>query len=104
MTTVTARAGRSVGYSTFDDLTPGAGVSDILTKDGLTTVTFDGTLAPAQVDAVRARMESRDDADQTRRANLAALRAAAAAPTATTDDVKALALAVAAYLLGIETP
>lgn len=53
---------------------------------------FDGDLTPQQVEAVWLRMESRDDADQAKRA---ALRAAAA----TLPDGDALRLTID-YLLG----
>jgi hypothetical protein len=99
-TTVTARQARSIGYASFEVLLPGVTVTEIRPD----SVTFDADLTPEQQQAVRDRMTSRDDDDQNARANIATLRTAAAAPTATTDDVKALALAVSAYLLGIETP
>lgn len=98
MTFVEGPSIRPVGFDSFADITE----LEVVSFEG--GVTFDGALTPEQVAQVRARMTSRDDADQTARANLAALRTAAAAPTATTDDVKALALAVSAYLLGIEAP
>ena len=99
-TLVTGPLRRSVSPDSFVDIT-GEGVRASILADALC---FDANLTPAQVDAIRARMTSRDDADQSARANLTRLRTAAASPTATTDDVKALALALAAYLLGIETP
>lgn len=92
---VSGTVARSVGLDSFADITP-VEVSSIA-RDG---IDFDGDLTPEQQDAVWARMTSRDDADQAMRANIADLRATAAALTATTDDVRALALAVSAYLLG----
>lgn len=63
-------------------------------------VLFDGALSAAEVDAAWWFVTSRDDDDQAKREAIAGLRAAAAGPAATDADVKALALALADYLLG----
>lgn len=86
---------RPVGGESFTHLT-GAAVLRI-SGEG---VEFDADLPAEKVAEIRAWLTSRDDADQAARANLATLRATAAAPTATADDVKALAVALADYLLG----
>ena len=77
MTTISVVMRRFYSPSIFDDLTlvPHTRVPRD-PETNLTTFVFDGELDPATVDAIWSRMESRDDADQTRRA---ALRAAAAA-------------------------
>lgn len=70
--TVTGEAARPVSYGMF------AGIPDIpevrsFGRDGAATVvTFAGELTPEQAQAVWDRMTSRDDADQARRAELAA--------------------------------
>jgi hypothetical protein len=105
MSVVTAAALRSISSDTFDDLLPeGVAVETIRAEESMLTVAFTADLAPEVEAAIRDRMTSRDDAELTARANIARLRRTASATTATTDDVKALALAVSAYLLGIEAP
>lgn len=89
---------RPVGRDSFAHLTGAAVLS--LTGEG---VEFDADLPAEKVAEIRAFLTSRDDADQAARANLAALYATAAAETATCDDVQALTVALAAYLLG-DTP
>lgn len=70
MTTVTARAARAIGFDTFADM--GLTVSGIARSNGDTVLTFAADLTPEQAQAVWDRMTSRDDADQARRAELAA--------------------------------
>lgn len=82
-----------IGYETFADLTTAAIVG--IERDG---ITFDADLTPVEYDAVWDRMTSRDAEDRMARARLVALRAAAV--TGTGADVKALVLALSAYLLG----
>lgn len=94
MSTVAGRVVRSVGFDSFADIVPGVEVADI----GEGGVTFTAPLTAAQAEQVRARMTSRDDADQAARANLAALRDAAR--TGDLESVRALSLALTAYLLG----
>lgn len=71
-TSVTSPLRRSFNAALFDGLDLPAPV-DFWVADGLWSVLFDGPLTDAQVFAAWARMESTDDADETRRA---ALRAA----------------------------
>jgi hypothetical protein len=71
-TSVTSPLRRSYNAALFDGLDLPAPV-DFWAADGLWSVLFDGPLTDAQVFAAWARMESTDDADETRRA---ALRAA----------------------------
>lgn len=61
----------------FADLTSVPHVRDYAKP--VTTLTFDAALDAATVDAIWARMESTDDADQARRADLRADRDALAA-------------------------
>jgi len=91
---------RAVGPDSFLDITgPDVAVTSF---DG--GVTFDADLSAEQITAVRARMASRDDADQAARANLADLRTAAtSADLATPAGLAALRAATTAaidYLLG----
>ncbi|GAB3776803.1 hypothetical protein FB382_004343 [Nocardioides ginsengisegetis] len=91
-TEVTASARRSVSSDMFADLTD-APVLSIRANGSNLTVTFDADLDQPTIDAITARMTSRDDADQAARADLSDLL---------TNDTTAspLAKAVAAYLLG----
>lgn len=74
MTSVVAVMRRSYTVGMFDDLTGGLVCTRTLDKaTGITTLDFDGDLTNEQVDAVWARMESKDDADQAQRAALRAL-------------------------------
>jgi len=91
---------RAVGPDSFLDITgPDVAVTSF---DG--GVTFDADLNAEQIAAVRARMASRDDADQAARAHLSDLRTAASAADLTTPDgleaLRALLTAEADYLLG----
>lgn len=96
-TVVSSIAVRPINASSFDDLT--CGVPALVEVDGSELrVTFDADLDPATVEAVRARMATRDDADQAARANLANLRDTAA--TGDLESVRTLTLALTAYLLG----
>lgn len=63
MTTITAHALRSISLDMFADLTA---ISFRLAavRDGWTTLIFDGNLSPEVQAAIRARLESRNDADQ----------------------------------------
>jgi nitrogen fixation protein FixH len=94
----------------FDDLTasdtypngvPLAGRPTV--EAGAVTLTFTDTAAnplpPETVTAIRARMTSRDDDDQTARANIAALRDAVTG----TCPASLLLVALADYLLGETT-
>lgn len=90
MTTVSGTRRRVVGPDTFADLTDVPVALDGIT---LTGITFDGDLTPSEADAVWARMESSDDADQAARA---ALRAA--------GDATNLAQILRAYVLGDPPP
>lgn len=74
MTTVIGKRRRSVGPDTFADITTAA-----VTRIDSEGVTFDATLTAAQVDAVWSRMESTDDIDQAKRAQLRTDRDALAA-------------------------
>ena len=101
-TSIQGRVLISVSLDTFADITdvpltmPGG-----IDRDGLL---FDGDLTTDQVAAIWWRMTSRDDADETKRRNLADLRTAASAADLTTPDgleaLRALLLAEADYLLG----
>lgn len=96
-TSVQASLVRSVGPFSFAHIT----TAPVLAIEGQ-GVLFGGALTDEEVGDVWWWVTSRDDTDQAARENIAALRSAATAPTGTADDVKALALAVSAYLLGIE--
>lgn len=74
---VTGRVRRGRRFEMFTDLAPDATVIGFPTAgpDGLTTVTFDRDLTRDEADAVLARMESIDDADQQLRAWLAGIDA-----------------------------
>jgi hypothetical protein len=103
MTTVTASAMRPISSDMFLDITgPDCAVTSIRADGSDLTVTFDGDLTDAQVQAIRDRMTSRDDTDQAARANLATLGAAVKAG-ATLENVAALLLAQNDYLLGVTT-
>lgn len=65
-----------------------------------TGITFDGDLTPAEVEAVWWFITSRDDVDEARRRDLAALRTTALSDPSL-ENVSALTAAVAAYVLGI---
>lgn len=96
MTVVSANAARPIGADSFRDL---AGLEDVAAtvavSAGKVVVTFDAELTDAQTAAVRDRMESRDDADQDRRATL---RAAAAGHAINLAELNT------AYLLGDPLP
>ena len=74
MTTIAATMTRSYTPDMFDDLTDVPHVRTFDRPSGVTTLTFDGVLPPEVEHAIWARMESRDDADQSRRATLRADR------------------------------
>lgn len=98
MTSISAVMARSYSPDMFADL----GLWPVREWDkasGVTTLVFDGDLDAPIVAAIRARMTSRDDADQAARANLAALRDSVTADPSL-ENVAALATAVAAYVLG----
>ena len=78
LTCVTARLRRSFSEAVFDGLDLPALV-DWWLVDGLWTVMFDGLMTDAQVFAAWGRMESVDDVDQARRADLRAATACCAA-------------------------
>ena len=91
---------RAVGPDSFLDITgPEVAVTSF---DG--GVTFGADLSLEQIAAVRARMASRDDADQAARANLADLRTIAAAADLTTPAglvaLRDYSVALGDYLLG----
>lgn len=86
---------RSVGPDSFADLT-GPDVPVTFLPNGLS---FDADLDEPTVAAIRARMTSRDDADEAQRRNLAALRDAVASDPSL-ENVATLATATAAYVLG----
>lgn len=91
--TVTAVARRpQIGYDTFTDLPVPAVVEIARCGGGQLAVVFDGDLDDTQVAAVKARMESVDDADQAARAALAGDRDALASTPLpeTLEDVIAL--------------
>lgn len=74
MTVVEGRRRRSqIGVDSFSDITDSP-VLDIAPCAAGTAVTFDGDLDANQIAAIRARMESTDDADQAERASLRADR------------------------------
>ena len=89
---VTARLRRSFNPDLFDGLDLPS-VAGWWVADGLWSILFDGVLDDGQVFAAWGRMESIDDADETRRA----------AVRAETPCCHACAVAVA-YLLGDELP
>lgn len=97
-TLVSGRRVRKGGSDVYADLLP-EGVRLIgFPPDGLL---FDGVLSDEQASAIRDRMESTDDADQARRAELRTLRdAVVAAPTL--ENVAALQVANTNYALGDE--
>lgn len=72
MTTVSAVMRRSYSPTMFDDLNLPAHTRAWDKPTAVTTLTFVGELTDAQVDAVWARMESTNDADQAARAVLRA--------------------------------
>ena len=79
MTTISATMTRSYTPDMFADLTDVPHARTFDRPSGVTTLTFDGTLSPEVEAAIWSRMESRDDADQLRRATLRADRNALAA-------------------------
>lgn len=102
MTTVSAVMRRSYTADMFADLglPPHARTYD----KPVTTLTFDGVLTAAEQEAVWARMESADDADQGRRANLRADRDAvltAADPTTLDEALAMIALLRTAVVDGL---
>lgn len=72
MTRVGATLRRSLSYSSFVDIT---GPDVALLRWTKEYADFDGDLTPEQVEAIWARIESTDDVDQEKRANLRALMA-----------------------------
>lgn len=97
MTTIAAVMRRSYTAGMFDDLDVPPHTREYVKP--VTTLTFTPDLTPTQAAQVWTRMESTDDVDQAKRANLRALRdAVVAAPTL--ENVAALATANANYLLG----
>lgn len=75
MTVVSAAAARSIGYDTFVDLLPEeCRVESVRREGSLLAVAFSCELDGVTVAAVRDRMTSRDDVDQSRRAVLRADR------------------------------
>lgn len=79
MTTISAVMRRTYTPTMFDDLTDVLHTRAFDKATSITTLTFDGDLEPAVSDAIWARMESRDDVDQAKRAALRADRDALAA-------------------------
>ena len=91
MTTVSGRVLRPrLGYDSFADLTTVPVAVGGIRADG---ITFDGTLTPAEVQAVWARMESTDDDDMAARANLRAKLK---------SNDNGLTAALVRYVLGIQ--
>lgn len=74
MTAISAVMRRSYFVAMFADLTDVAHTRTFDKPTGVTTLTFDGDLDEATAEAIWARMESTDDADQARRAVLRADR------------------------------
>lgn len=103
MTEVQAVMARSLTPDMFDDLTDAAPMT--WARNGrLTALTFDADLTPEQADAVWARMTSRDDAHQAKRASLDTRRKAVMAainPLEVGDPLKVIGTAVA-QLIDIE--
>lgn len=99
MTVVSAVMARVYTFGMFDDLTdvPHVRTFDSLSK--VTTLTFDGELSAEVKVAIRDRVESKNDVDQARRADLRAKRDAVVGG-ATLENVAALAVAEANYMLG----
>ena len=91
MTVVPGPPVRPTGFDSFHDMPDLPDVAAI-TADG---IEFEGPLTAKQVDAVRARITSRDDDDQAKRAKI---RAASAA------NATNLAQMLAAYTLGDPVP
>lgn len=80
-TTVTAIQRRSFEYGMFADLTDSAHTRPQRAGNAV-TITFEADLSPETVAAIVARLESTDDVDQAKRAELAALIPEASAITA----------------------
>ena len=91
-TTVTGRVVRSISLDTFADITDAPLAPGGIRSDGLT---FDGDLTDEQQTAIWARMESRDDTDQARRAVLR---------DACTNGATNVDCLTAAYVLGDPLP
>lgn len=89
-TVISGAMARSYHPAMFADLTDATFVRSFTA--GVTTLTFDVTLAPEVEASIIARLTSRDDADQAARANLADL-------LATDTTASPLAVALANYLL-----
>lgn len=96
-TSIQGRVKRSIRPDSFVDITS----APLVVPEGIDSngLLFDGDLGVGQVSAVWARMESADDADQTKRADLRAKRDAVVADP-TPENVAALAVANANYVLG----
>lgn len=72
MTTVAAVMRRSYSPAMFDDMDLPPHTREFDRATSVTTLTFAGDLSDEQAEAVWARMESTDDVDQVKRANLRA--------------------------------
>ena len=99
MTAITVVAARTWTQAMFDDLTDIPHVRTFDKPSGITTLTFDGDLAPEVEHAIWARMESKNDVDQAKRADLRAKRGAVIADPSL-ENVAALVVAEANYQLG----
>ena len=96
MTVIVVCAARSYSPAMFEDLTDVPHVRVFDKPSGVTTLTFDGDLSAEVADAIWARMESKNDADQAKRADLRAARDAV-----TGDDPISVAVRAAIdYQLG----
>lgn len=97
MTTISAVMGRTYFSTMFADLTD---VPHTFSRSsGLTTLTFESDLSDEVAHAIWLRMESKSDADQTKRADLRAARDAVIADP-TPENMAALAVLNANYTLG----
>ena len=74
MTTIAAVMARSYIPEMFADLTDVPHTRTFDRPSGVTTLAFDGTLSTEDEHAIWARMESRNDVDQAKRATLRADR------------------------------